>query len=331
MKILLTGGAGYIGSHAAIALCDSGHEVILYDNFCNSNKEVLTRLKKILKISLKCIEGDVRDTALLAKTLSDNKIDFVFHFAGLKAVGESNNVPIEYYANNVQGTVSLLEAMKRVNLNSLVFSSSATVYGDPIYLPIDEKHQTTAKNPYGRSKLFVEEMLKDLSNSDPAWRICCLRYFNPVGTHNSHLIGEEPNGIANNLLPYIARVALRKAPYLNVYGNDYDTEDGTGVRDYIHVMDLADGHLAALNFLNKKNGFHEFNLGTGKGISVLEMVKKFEIVSGREVPIKICPRRLGDVAACFAQSNKALNELNWSATRTLEDMCESTWIFQKNL
>lgn len=331
MKILLTGGAGYIGSHAAISLCEAGHDVILFDNFCNSNKGVLVRLNAILNKSLKFVEGDVRDTALLAEVLNDNKIDFVFHFAGLKAVGESNNMPIEYYANNVQGTVSLLEAMKRVNLNSLVFSSSATVYGDPLYLPIDEKHQTCAKNPYGRSKLFVEEMLRDLSNSDPAWRICCLRYFNPVGTHNSHLIGEEPNGVANNLLPYIARVALRKAPYLNVYGDDYETADGTGVRDYIHVMDLAEGHLAALNFLNKKNGFHEFNLGTGKGISVLEMVKKFEIVSGREIPIEIRPRRLGDVATCFAQSNKALNELNWSATRTLDEMCESTWIFQKNL
>ena len=251
MNILLTGGTGYIGSHTAVVLSQAGHEVVLLDNFCNSNPSVLERLRKVLSKALPCIEVDVRDTDIVEKVLREYKIDGVIHFAGLKAVGESVEKPIEYYANNVQGTISLLEAMKTVNVKTLVFSSSATVYGDPQYLPIDEDHPTSATSAYGRSKLHIEEMLKDVANSDSEWKIICLRYFNPVGAHESGLIGEYPNGIPNNLTPYIAQVVTGKLPYLNIYGNDYPTIDGTGVRDYIHVMDLAEGHLAAIKAGNQ--------------------------------------------------------------------------------
>ncbi len=331
MNILLTGGAGYIGSHTAVVLSQADHEVVLLDNFCNSRKSVLERIQKILGKVLPCVEGDIRDTLLVAKTLQDYKIDAVIHFAGLKAVGESVQKPIEYYANNVQGTVSLLEAMKSTNVKTLVFSSSATVYGNPQYLPIDENHPTSATNAYGRSKLHIEEMLKDVANSDAEWRIICLRYFNPAGAHESGLVGEYPNGFPNNLMPCIAQVASGTQPHLNIYGDDYPTPDGSGVRDYIHVMDLAEGHLAALNFLSKKRGLHVFNLGTGNGHSVVEMIKTFERSTGNPIRFKIHSRRTGDVASCYAKAVKAENELNWKASRTLEDMCTSSWNFQKNL
>ena len=331
MNILLTGGCGYVGSHTAVVLVRAGHEVVLLDNFCNSRKSVLNRLQKILDIALPCVEGDVRDTALVVKTIQDYKIDAVIHFAGLKAVGESVQKPIEYYANNVQGTVSLLEAMKSTNVKTLVFSSSATVYGNPQYLPIDENHPTSATNAYGRSKLHIEEMLKDVANSDAEWRIICLRYFNPVGADESGLIGEDPNGLPNNLMPYIAQVALGRLPHLNVYGDNYDTPDGTGVRDYIHVMDLAEGHLAAWSFIRQHSGLHIFNLGTGKGSSVLEMVNIFEDLIGKPISVKVTARRPGDVATCYGKVEKAKLELGWSATRTLRQMCTSILNFQSSL
>ena len=330
MNLLLTGGTGYIGSHAAVALTEAGHKVVLYDNLCNSSAAVVDRLEAITGQSLGFVQADIRDTALLAHTLGQHAIDAVIHFAGLKAVGESVEKPIDYYANNVHGTVSLLQAMREANVKTLVFSSSATVYGDPKYLPIDEAHPTSATNPYGRTKLHIEEMLTDVAGSDESWRIACLRYFNPVGAHASGLIGEDPNGIPNNLMPYIAQVATGKLPQLNVFGDDYDTPDGTGVRDYIHVMDLAEGHLAALNYLQKKNGWHAINLGTGNGYSVLDMVKAFEATSGQRIPYRIAPRRSGDVARCYAMAGKAATELGWKATRTLHDMCASTWHWQRH-
>jgi len=329
VKILLTGGAGYIGSHAAVVLSQAGHEAVLLDNFCNSRKSVLERLQKILGKALPCVEGDVRDTALVTKTLQDYKIDAVIHFAGLKAIGESVEKPIEYYANNVQGTISLLEAMKFTNVKTLVFSSSATVYGDPQYLPIDENHPTGATNAYGRSKLHIEEMLKDVAYSDPDWKIICLRYFNPVGAHDSGLIGENPNGLPNNLMPYIAQVAAGKLPHLNIFGDDYPTIDGTGVRDYIHVMDLAEGHLAALPNLECNIRFDIVNLGTGKGYSVLEVVSAFEVACQATIKYSITKRRMGDIASCYGQVDKALLKNNWRAIRSLVDMCESTWKFNQ--
>jgi len=329
MKILLTGGAGYIGSHTAVALTEAGHSVIIFDNFCNSSKDVLGRIHQILHKNLPIVEGDIRDTPLLVKTLQDFEIDTVIHFAGLKSVGESVEKPIEYYANNVQGTISLLEAMKQVNVKSLVFSSSATVYGDPQYLPIDEHHPTSATNAYGRSKLHIEEMLKDVAQSDPDWKIVCLRYFNPVGAHESGLIGEDPNGIPNNLLPYIAQVAIGKLPKLSVYGDDYQTLDGTGVRDYIHVMDLAEGHVAALNFIANYPGWDAINLGTGHGVSVLEILSEYEQASGITIPYSIEKRRAGDIAACFAKVDKAKEILKWQAKRSIQDMCSSGCLWQQ--
>ncbi|QWD04207.1 UDP-glucose 4-epimerase GalE [Polynucleobacter paneuropaeus] len=330
MNILLTGGAGYIGSHTAVALSEAGHEVVILDNFCNSHKSVLTRLQQILGKELTCIEGDIRNMALVAKVLNDHYIDAVIHFAGLKAVGESVQMPIEYYANNVQGTISLLGAMKLSNVKTLVFSSSACVYGDPQYLPIDENHPTSATNAYGRSKLHIEEMLKDVANSDPAWKIICLRYFNPVGAHKSGLIGEDPNGIPNNLVPYISQVAVGELPELKVYGNDYPTPDGTGIRDYIHVMDLAEGHLAALDFIVSHIGWVAINLGTGQGVSVMEMVNEYEHASGKSIPYSIEKRRSGDIASCFAKADKAKNLLHWQASRNIKDMCSSGWLWQQH-
>ena len=329
-NILLTGGAGYIGSHAAVVLSNVGYNVIILDNFCNSNQSVLERLKKILGKKLLCIDGDVRNTHLVAQVLQDYQIDAVIHFAGLKAVGESVQKPIEYYANNVQGTISLLEAMQLSNLKILVFSSSATVYGDPQYLPIDEGHPLSATNPYGRSKLHIEEMLKDVAKSDSGWKIVCLRYFNPVGAHESGLIGEDPDGIPNNLVPYISQVAIGKLGKLAVYGNDYPTPDGTGLRDYIHVMDLAEGHLAALNYLgNMRAGWESINLGTGKGYTVIEVIDSFEKASNRKIAYSITDRRSGDIAACYALADKAKKLLDWEATRTLDQMCASAWVWQK--
>ena len=330
MNILLTGGAGYIGSHTAVVLSEAGHEVVLLDNFCNSQKSVLDRLQKILGKALPCVEGDIRDTALVTKTLQDYKIDAVIHFAGLKAVGESIEKPIEYYGNNVQGTISLLEAMKSTNIKTLVFSSSATVYGDPQYLPIDENHPTSATNAYGRSKLHIEEMLKDIANSDPNWKIICLRYFNPVGAHESGLIGEDSGSFPNNLIPYITLVASGKLPYLKVFGNDYPTSDGSGVRDYIHVMDLAGGHEAAVNYLKNQNGIHVINLGVGIGYTVFQMIDIFENVSSTHIPYQISARRCGDVPSCYADVAKAKKDLNWSANLTIREMCLSAWNFQQS-
>ncbi len=330
-NVLLTGGAGYIGSHTAVALAAAGHRVVVYDNFSNSEPAAVQRLAQVLGAPVVVIEGDVRDTALLQRTLLEQKIDAVIHFAGLKAVGESVLKPVDYYANNVQGAISLLQAMQGAGCTTLVFSSSATVYGDPHYLPIDEAHPTRATSPYGRCKLHIEEILSDLSVADPSWRLAALRYFNPVGAHASGLIGENPNGIPNNLMPFVAQVAVGKLPQLKVFGNDYDTPDGTGVRDYIHVMDLAEGHLAALKFLMQHPGLHTFNLGTGRGYSVLEMIKAFEAASGKPVPYTVAPRRAGDIASCYASVEFSAQTLNWRATRSLKDMCESSWKFQQNI
>jgi UDP-glucose 4-epimerase len=330
MTILLTGGAGYIGTHTAVVLLAAGQEVVLLDNLCNSRREVLGRLQQITGRSVKLIEADVRDTPAVAAALREHACTAVVHFAGLKAVGESVQKPVDYYANNVQGTVNLLQAMQATGVRSLVFSSSATVYGAPQYLPLDEQHPTSATNPYGRSKLHIEEILADVCVSDASWRVAVLRYFNPVGAHASGLIGEDPQGIPNNLMPYVAKVAGGELPRLGVFGNDYATPDGTGVRDYIHVMDLAEGHLAALNFLPTTTGWNAFNLGTGQGYSVLEMVRAFEAASGRPVPYDIKPRRAGDVASCYANPAKAAQRLGWKATRGLQEMCDSTWRWQRS-
>lgn len=331
MNILVTGGMGYLGSHTSIVLSQLGHQIVLFDNLSNSSEAVLARISQIANRPFPFVKGDVRDTSILIDTISAHNIDAVIHFAGLKAVGESVANPLAYYSNNVQGTVSLLQAMQAQHIKTLVFSSSATVYGQPQYLPLDESHPTNATNPYGRSKLHIEEILSDLAVSNPEWRIACLRYFNPVGAHESGLIGENPNGIPNNLLPYIAQVAAGQRTELNIFGNDYPTPDGTGVRDYIHVMDLAEGHAAALEFLTKNSGWHAINLGTGNGYSVLEMVKAFEKGSGRKVSYKVTSRRSGDVAECFANPQKAKKILSWTAHRTLEEMCSSAWRFQQSL
>lgn len=329
-RVLITGGAGYIGSHTAVALSKIGHQIVLYDNLSNSSCAVLENLGLIVGQQIQFVRGDVRDTELLASTLVAHSIDAVIHFAGLKAVGESVAKPVDYYANNVQGAISLLQAMQTQRVMALIFSSSATVYGQPQYLPIDEGHPTGATNPYGRSKLHIEQMLNDVAKSNPQWRIACLRYFNPVGAHESGLIGECPN-VPTNLMPYIAQVAAGRQSKLSVFGDDYLTSDGTGVRDYIHVMDLADGHVAALNFLSKNTGWHAINLGTGKGYSVLEMVRAFENVSSRKVPYQVVNRRPGDVAACYANPTRAGELLNWTAQRSLEEMCASTWQFQQSV
>lgn len=328
MNILLTGGAGYIGSHTSVVLSQAGHGVVLLDNFCNSRKSVLERVQIILGKALPCVEGDVRDTALVTKTLQDYRIDAVIHFAGLKAIGESVEKPIEYYANNLQGTISLLGAMKSSGIKTLVFSSSATVYGNPQYLPIDENHPTSATNAYGRSKLHIEEMLKDVANSDAGWKIICLRYFNPAGAHESGLIGEEPNGLPNNLMPCIAQVLAGKLPHINVYGNDYPTPDGTGIRDYIHVMDLANGHLAALAYIKNHQGWDVFNLGTGHGISVLEMISSYQQISGQEIAYQIKGRRKGDIASCYTKVDKSQDLLNWRARYALDQICQSSLLWQ---
>lgn len=329
MRVLLTGGLGYIGSHAAVVLAGAGFDVVLYDNLSNSKRSVLDRIKDITGVSLPFVKADVRDTALLEKTLRVNSIEAVIHFAGLKAVRESVDNPLGYYSNNVGGAMSLVCAMQKSAVKTLVFSSSATVYGDPQYLPIDEEHPTEATNPYGRNKLHIEEMLEDLAKSDPSWRIACLRYFNPVGAHESGLIGEDPNGIPNNLVPYIVRVADGSLPILNIYGDNYDTPDGTGVRDYIQVMDVAEGHLSALQFLRKEFGWHAFNLGTGVGFSVLDMLRAFEAACGHDIPYRIEPRRSGDVARCYANPAKAKASFGWGASRGLDEMCASALAFQK--
>lgn len=333
MSILLTGGTGYIGSHTAVVLAGAGHQVVLYDNLANSSASVVDRLTTIIGRRPVFTQGDIRDTEQLIRTMKAHGVTRVVHFAGLKAVGDSVEKPLDYYDNNVAGTVSLLKAMAAVGARTLVFSSSATVYGIPEYLPYDEAHPTRATNPYGRTKLQIEEILADLANSDPQWRIARLRYFNPVGAHDSGLIGEDPLGIPNNLMPYIARVAAGQLEQLAVFGNDYPTPDGTGVRDYIHVMDLAEGHRAALDYLAAHPGGAgacTWNLGTGQGYSVLEMVEAFAAASGKDIPYRIAPRRAGDIAAFYADPGKAARELGWQARRSLAEMCASTWQFQQN-
>lgn len=331
MNVLLTGGTGFIGSHAAAMLAEAGHYVVIVDNLSNSDASVLRRLERVCGHPLSFVEGDIRDSALMRSTMKQHGVQSVMHFAGLKAVGESNEKPLDYYSNNVQGTISLLQAMDQCDVRQLVFSSSATVYGQPQYLPLDEAHPTSATNPYGRTKLHIEEMLRDVAASSAQWRFVCLRYFNPVGAHSSGLLGEAPRGTPNNLMPYVAQVAVGTRAHLNVWGDDYDTPDGTGVRDYIHVMDLVEGHLAALNFLQDNAGWSAINLGTGTGYSVLDMVKAFEQASQRAVPYRIEPRRQGDVASCYANPQLALNKLGWRATRSLQDMCDSAWAWQSNV
>ena len=327
MAILLPGGAGYIGSHTAVELLKAGKEIIIIDNFSNSKPEVLDKIKQITGKEFKFYELDYLDREKLEKVFEENKIEAVLNFAGYKAVGESVQKPIEYYTNNISGCLVLLDVMKKYGVKKFIFSSSATVYGDPEKVPITEESKTGGTtNPYGTTKLFIEQILKDIYVSDNTWDICILRYFNPVGAHESGLIGEEPKGIPNNLMPYVVRVASGQLKELSVFGNDYNTPDGTGVRDYIHVVDLAKGHVAALKKLDKEqNGMYIYNLGTGTGYSVLDMVKAFEKSTGKKVPYKIAPRRQGDIATFYAEPKKAKEELGWTATKTLEDMCKDSW------
>lgn len=328
-KILVTGGAGYIGSHTLVELISAGYEPVVLDNLCNSSRESIARVEKITGQSINLTQGDVRDAALLGQIFAEHSISSVVHFAGLKAVGESVEQPLSYYDNNVYGSQVLLQTMLKAGVYSLVFSSSATVYGEPAEMPISEQCPVSRPtNPYGRSKLMVEDILRDLAISEPRMRIAILRYFNPVGAHKTGLIGEDPNGLPNNLLPYIAQVAVGKLKQLSVFGDDYPTADGTGVRDYIHVVDLAQGHVAALRYLAKEQGVHTWNLGTGQGYSVLEMVKAFEHASGQSVPYQISPRRTGDIAQCYANPEKAQRELGWQAKLGLQDMMQDTWRWQ---
>jgi len=327
--ILVTGGAGYIGSHTTLALLQAGFRVVVLDNLCNASAESLKRVAQLAGREPVFVQGDIRDRALLDQLLAQHPVQAVMHFAGLKAVGESVAQPLRYYDNNVGGTINLCQAMAAAGVFTLVFSSSATVYGDPATVPITEDQpvgQTT--NPYGRSKFMVEQVLGDLAASDARWRGALLRYFNPVGAHESGLMGEDPNGIPNNLLPYITQVAVGKLPELAVFGNDYPTPDGTGVRDYIHVVDLAEGHLCALKALQTRTGAHVWNLGTGQGYSVLEMVRAFEAASGRPIPYRIAPRRPGDIATCYADPTKAKQELGWQAQRGLPEMMRDAWRWQ---
>lgn len=328
MSILVTGGAGYIGSHACVELLLAGHEVVVFDNFSNSHPEALRRVEQITGRRLILVEGDIRDQAAVESTLRQYGCKAVIHFAGLKAVGESVEKPLTYYDNNVVGTHRLLLAMQNAGVGSLVFSSSATVYGEPQHLPLAENHPLSATNPYGRSKLVIEEMLRDVYRANPNWRIVNLRYFNPVGAHESGLIGEDPQGIPSNLMPYVAQVAIGRREYLSVWGNDYPTRDGTGVRDYIHVVDLAQGHVKALEALSHPQ-CSAINLGTGLGYSVLDVVKAFEAASGQPVPYRIEPRRSGDVAACYAAPQLAMQLLSWKAERGLAAMCQDHWRWQK--
>lgn len=330
MPILITGGAGYIGSHTCVLLLEAGLDIVVVDNFCNSHEESLNRVKALTDRDFPIYREDVNDRAALDAIFKQHNIDSVIHFAGLKAVGESNEIPLAYYHNNVGSTISLCEVMANNNCSKLVFSSSATVYGDPETVPITEDCPTYATNPYGRSKLMVEEILTDLQKSNPDfWSITLLRYFNPIGAHKSGQIGEDPNSIPNNLLPYVAQVASGRLQQVNVFGDDYDTKDGTGVRDYIHVIDLAQGHLDALSHLNKTSAnLNIFNLGTGIGYSVLEIIEKFRAVSKHPIPHTITPRRPGDIATCFANSDKAKKELDWSCKNNMEDMIKDTWNWQ---
>ena len=328
MKILVTGGLGYIGSHTCVELIKAGHQPVALDNLSNAKVDVKERVERIAGQALPFIEADIRDRAAIERAFAEDKYDAVIHFAGLKAVGESVSQPLRYYDNNVTGSIVLFESMAKAGVKRLVFSSSATVYGDPASVPIREDFPLSATNPYGRSKLHIEEMLRDLYKADPSWGIALLRYFNPVGAHESGLIGESPNGIPNNLMPYITQVAVGQRPQLSVYGGDYPTVDGTGVRDYIHVVDLADGHVKTLDKLATGSGLLTYNLGTGRGNSVLEMVKAFEQASGRKVPYQIVDRRPGDIAACYADPAIAERELGWKAERGVAQMCADSWRWQ---
>ena len=330
MAILVTGGAGYIGSHTVIELLERNNEVVIVDNFVNSKYEALNRIKKITGKDFKFYELDVCCKDELRKVFKENDIECVIHFAGLKAVGESVTIPIEYYRNNIDSTLSLIEVMKEFKVKNLIFSSSATVYGSQKVVPIKEDASLSATNPYGRTKLFIEYILKDLCIADPSFNVALLRYFNPIGAHPSGLIGEDPNGIPNNLCPYITQVAIGKLPYLRVFGNDYNTPDGTGVRDYIHVCDLAHGHICAIDKLRQNPGLVIYNLGTGVGYSVLDILKAFNKAVGRELPYQICERRAGDIDVCYADPTKAYEEMGFKTTKTLEDMARDSWNWQKN-
>jgi UDP-glucose 4-epimerase len=328
MKILVTGGLGYIGSHTCVELLGAGHEVVVVDNLCNAKRDVQERITRIAGKPFTFLEADIRDRAAMEAAFGAHAIDAVIHFAGLKAVGESVEQPLRYYDNNLTGSLVLFETMARRGVKRLVFSSSATVYGDPHAVPIQEDFPLHATNPYGRSKLMIEEILRDLYVGDTSWRIALLRYFNPVGAHNSGLIGEDPNGIPNNLLPYIAQVADGRRERLSVYGADYPTPDGTGMRDYIHVVDLALGHVATLERLARGPGVLTYNLGTGRAHSVLDMVRAFEAASGRPIPYQIVARRPGDIAQCYADPSLAQRELGWRAERTVQQMCADAWKWQ---
>lgn len=330
MNILVTGGAGYIGSHTCVEVLNEGHNVIIVDNLTNSSSDVIDKIKKITNKDVTFYNSDLRDKSSLQKIFNENKIDMVIHFAGFKAVGESVLQPLKYYHNNIVSTLVLCEVMNEYNVKKLIFSSSATVYGNPKFLPIKEDAQLKTTNPYGSSKLIIENILKDLYASDNQWGIVLLRYFNPVGAHISGLIGENPKGIPNNLMPYIAQVAVGKLKCLSVFGNDYNTHDGTGVRDYIHVVDLANGHLKAMNKIKNNCGIYTYNLGTGKGYSVLDLVNSFERVNNIKINYKIVGRRPGDIDCCYADSTKAEKELGWVAKKNIDDICRDTWNFINN-
>ena len=331
MKVLVTGGMGYIGSHTCIQMIEAGMQPIIIDNLCNANAEVLNRITALSGTKPLFYQGDIRDEAFLDTIFSQHQIASVIHFAGLKAVGESVAKPLEYYDNNVNGSLVLARSMRKAGVKSIVFSSSATVYGDPETVPITESSPTGATtNPYGRSKYMVEQCFSDLFDAENDWSITLLRYFNPVGAHPSGTMGEDPQGVPNNLMQFIAQVAVGRRDKLAVFGSDYATSDGTGVRDYIHVMDLADGHVAALNAVGEKSGLHIYNLGTGKGSSVLEMIEAFGQACGQPIAYELCPRRPGDIAECWASTDKAESELNWKATRTIADMTADTWHWQSN-
>lgn len=328
MRVLVTGGAGYIGSHTCLELLRTGFNVVVVDNLSNSSEESLRRVQEITGKTLEFHKVDLLNKTHLVKVFDKHQFDAVIHFAGLKAVGESVDIPLKYYHNNLTGTIMLCEVMAKYNVKNIVFSSSATVYGDPHRVPITEDFPTSATNPYGRTKLFIEEILKDLYVSDNYWNVVLLRYFNPVGAHHSGRIGEDPKGIPNNLMPFISQVAVGKLKELSVFGNDYPTNDGTGVRDYIHVVDLALGHVRALQKLVGQSGVHIYNLGTGRGYSVLEMISAFKKASGRKIPYRIIDRRPGDIAECYADPSKAENDLGWGTERGIEDMCADTWRWQ---
>lgn len=330
MKILVTGGAGYIGSHTVVELLQAGYEPIVVDNLCNSSKESLKRVEKITGKSVTFYEADIRDREALEDIFSKEEIASCIHFAGLKAVGESVAKPLEYYENNISGTLVLLDVMRKHQVKNIVFSSSATVYGSPAFLPITEEcPKGEITNPYGQTKSMLEQIMIDIQKADSEWNVILLRYFNPIGAHESGLIGENPNGIPNNLMPYITQVAVGKLEHLNVFGNDYDTKDGTGVRDYIHVVDLAIGHIRAIEKIKENPGLKIYNLGTGEGYSVLDIVKNFEEASGVKIPYVIGPRRAGDIAACYADPTLAEKEMGWKAERGLKEMCSDSWRFQK--